>query len=407
MGAISTCRLCKHKDLTQILSLGVQSFTGIFRKDLTEVPKGPLDLMKCMNCDLVQLKHSADPAVLFGETYGYRSGLNKSMVEHLGAMADELRLAFFMNYQTLGRNDLVIDIGSNDGTFLENFSECERMGIDPLITKFKQFYEPSIKLIPDFFKADKVLEITAGKKAKLVSSIAMLYDLEDPCAFAKDVAKILHEKGIWFFEQSYLPTMLKNVAFDTICHEHLEYYALKQIKMIVEQAGLVINKAWLTETNGGSIAVTASRGEESYISSELQKLEAPLSKMATYETFAKEVDRVRIELKMLMANLIGQGKKVFGYGASTKGNVILQYCGFTNKHLPVIAEVNEDKIGAFTPGTGIQIVSEDTARKMRPDYFLVLPYHFKENIRQRERQFVKEGGQLIFPLPRKPSIVKS
>lgn len=396
MNKIQSCRLCHGKEFTLILDLGLQSYTGVFRKDLLPVVEGPLELVKCKECDLVQLAHHQDPFMLYGESYGYRSGLNSSMVKHLSHWASQL-----MIYTFLEPNDIVLDIGSNDGTFLGFFpTQCSLWGIDPTAMKFRRHYKPGINIIPEFFWASTVLEATEGRKAKIVSSVAMLYDLEDPMEFARDIAQVLEPDGIWFFEQSYLPTMLEKGSYDTICHEHLEYYSIKQLKKLTREAGLNILHVELTETNGGSIAIVAGRGRE--CSEKIKELEDKEKEVFSEEAFQKFAERAKqsaSELKSFLVDLKSKDKKIFGYGASTKGNVILQYSKITRELLPAILEVNDDKVGSFTPGTGIQIISEISGLTMNPEYLLVLPWHFRKSIIEREKQFLERGGKLIFPLP--------
>jgi len=256
---IDCCRICRNRDLAPILSLGQQYLTGVFPRDRhQELSYGPLELVRCSGpgaCGLVQLHHSYDHAEMYGSNYGYRSSLNASMVRHLADKVQALR-----GRVTVGESDLVIDIGSNDGTLLSNYpaGAATLVGIDPTADKFRQFYRPDIQVIADFFSADAVRERFPGRRAKLVTSIAMFYDLEAPQEFARQIAGILAADGIWHFEQSYLPAMLEANAYDTICHEHLEYYALRQIKWITDRAGLKIVDVTFNAVNGGSFAVSAS-----------------------------------------------------------------------------------------------------------------------------------------------------
>ncbi len=400
---IARCRVCEAIGLENIVSLGSQALTGVFPR-LTDKPvvKGPLTLTRCLECNLVQLLHSYEADELYGAHYGYRSGLNASMVEHLRQKIATLTALF-----PLRPNDLVIDIGSNDGTTLGFYPEnVERVGFDPSAEKFRKFYQPGIKLIADFFDASTFRKAFDQRKARIITSIAMFYDLEEPQKFVDDVTSLLADDGIWHFEQSYLPSMLKANAYDTICHEHLEYYGLNQIKRMVEGAGLKIIDVQLNETNGGSFAVTAAKKEAQFapatkaIRALLQEeTQMGLDSSAGYRQFVRFVLKHKFDLPALLHRLKTQGRKVLGYGASTKGNVLLQHCGITTHLLPFIAEVNSDKFGCKTPGSSIPIISEKEAHAMKPDYFLVLPWHFRENIVAREADFLARGGKLIFPLP--------
>jgi hypothetical protein len=401
---ITDCRLCGSKKLTPVLDLGNQALTGVFPKSREEeIPSGPLQLCKCEDCDLVQLRHNYDLGRLYGDTYGYRSGLNQSMVRHLHQKVRKIRAL-----ANLRDGDLVIDIGANDSTLLQAYPAqgLDLVGIDPSGPKFARYYPPHIRLIPDFFNAKLMERAFPGRRAKVVTSIAMFYDLERPMDFVRDIVEILDEQGVWVFEQSYLPSMLDTTSYDTVCHEHLEYYALKQIKRMTDQAGLKIVDIELNDINGGSFSVTAAKQKSGYpaASSLIERTldderRRGLDSIETYKRFAARVVEHRDRLLDLLRGLKRDGKKVLGYGASTKGNVLIQYCGLGPDLVPCIAEVNEDKFGAFTPGSKIPIVSEAQARAMKPDYFLVFPWHFRAGILQREQEFLRAGGRFIFPLP--------
>lgn len=402
---IERCRICQSSTLVAVLSLGIQCLTGVFPRTREEqVTAGPLELVLCSVCGLLQLKQSYNPPEMYGLNYGYRSGLNKSMVDHLSTKVRKLE-----SLAGLKAGDVVLDIGSNDGTLLKSYETpgLSRVGMDPTGVKFKEYYPDDIRLIADFFSSPDFLRNTANRKASLITSIAMFYDLEDPLAFVRDIADSLDENGLWHLEQSYMPTMLTATAYDTVCHEHLEYYGLRQIKTLTDQCALTILDVQLNDINGGSFAVTVAknssarhRANSDLVSQILQAEErANLSTPAPYAAFEQRVKAHRDQLVKCVRDLNAGGFKVFGYGASTKGNVLLQYCGFTPADIPYIAEVNSQKFGAFTPGTGIPIISESAAREMKPDYFLVLPWHFRENIVQREAGYLASGGKLIFPLP--------
>ena len=398
------CRLCGGNKISSLINLGVMSLTGVFPKNGAEkVPAGPLELVKCEACDLVQLAHSYDLNQLYGENYGYRSGLNGSMVRHLNSKVNAI-----VQWVDLGKGDLVIDIGSNDSTTLRAYPDrqLELVGIDPSAEKFRGYYPSDVKLVVDFFTAEKVRALVGNKKAKVVTSIAMFYDLENPLAFMRDVAEVLADDGVWVFEQSYLSAMLDTNSYDTICHEHLEYYGLKQIHLMTEKAGLKILDVEFSDVNGGSFSVTASLRsgplpenkrliEEVLAKEEARQIYSP----KRFAAFNERIGKHRTQVQDFFARAADEKTKVLGYGASTKGNVLLQYCGITAKELPCIAEVNDDKYGAFTPGTQIPIISEAEAKQSGVDAFFVLPWHFRASILQRERAFLKSGGAFVFPLP--------
>lgn len=400
---IEKCRISGSTNLITVLSLGEQYLTGVFPKSPDEtITKGPIDLVWCPDSGLLQMKHSYSLDEMYGDNYGYRSGLNNSMVKHLQQKIHTLEQMVKPNGK-----DLVIDIGSNDATSLKAYTgKFQKVGIDPTGKKFKQYYTEDITLIPDFFSAAKFKANFPDRKAKIITSIAMFYDLEDPMAFVKDIETVLADDGVWHFEQSYMPSMLRTNSYDTICHEHLEFYSFKVIKNMLESCSIRVVDVQMNKINGGSFAVTACKKNGPYksnlpIINEIlrQEEDMGLDTPEPYLHFADRVFQHRKNLTELVDSLIADGKKIIGYGASTKGNVLLQFCGFTTRQIPCIAEVNEDKFGSFTPGTNIPIVSEKEAKAMNPDYFLVLPWHFKHSILDREREFVASGGKFIFPLP--------
>jgi hypothetical protein len=401
---IERCRVAKTLNLVPVLSLGNQSLTGVFPKSSSEdVTEGPLELVWCPDSGLLQLKHTYDPSEMYGDSYGYRSGLNQSMVDHLTNKVRYLeRLVSFTS------DDVVLDIGSNDCTTLKAYEhkDIQRVGIDPTGKKFAEYYPDHVKLVPDFFSADAYKSVMS-KPAKIITSIAMFYDLDDPVAFAKQIEQCLADDGVWHFEQSYLPSMLRLNSYDTICHEHLEYYSLGVVEKILSAAGLKVVDVIMNNTNGGSFAVTATKVgnttrkvNHAVIQWLLQQEDRMgINTPRPYREFEERVYRHRDDLVRLIRALVADGKTVLGYGASTKGNVVLQFCGLTATDIPAIAEVNPEKFGRVTPGTHIPIVSETEARAMKPDYFLVLPWHFKDSILRREREYLAEGGNFIFPFP--------
>lgn len=400
---IEKCRVSGSTHLVKVLSLGEQELTGVFPRSRHEkVTSGPLELVWCPTSGLLQLSHSYDAAEMYGANYGYRSGLNQTMVRHLSAKTHHLERLYAPR-----ASDVILDIGSNDGTLLKSYKTAglQRIGIDPTAAKFRTFYGDDIALVPDFFSAE-TYRWTGAKPAKVVTSIAMFYDLDDPVQFAREIHEVLADDGVWHFEQSYMPSMLRLCSYDTICHEHLEYYSLGVVAGILDRADFVIIDVQMNAVNGGSFAVTAAkrgcglpanRVVTDWILAQEERL--GLGTPKPYRDFEERVFKHREDLRRLLHALTGDGKKIIGYGASTKGNVVLQFCGITEKEVIAIAEVNEDKFGACTPGTHIPIISEAEARAMKPDYFLVLPWHFKEAIVQREQAFLAAGGRMIFPFP--------
>lgn len=406
---INKCRICGNKNLEVVIDLGKQALTGLFPLENEIIPKGPLKLVRCVkikgkgSCGLLQLQHNYNLSILYGDNYGYRSGLNKSMVNHLYSIVEKIKKRIIIK-----KGDLIIDIASNDGTLLKgyNLKGLVLVGIDPTIKKFKEFYPSYIRTIPDFFSA-KTIKAKYSKKAKVITSIAMFYDLENPTEFMKEVKEVLADDGIWILEQSYMPRMLDNTSYDTICHEHIEYYSLQQIKWMTDRVGLRILDVELNDTNGASFCITLAKDNSPYkadssVVNKILKEEEmrEISNKKVYSQFGKNVKKHRKELRKFLDLMRKKRKKILGYGASTKGNVILQYCNITKKDIPFIGDVNEYKYGRYTPGTKIPIISEKEAKDMNPDYFMVLPWHFKKNIIEREKKYLKNGGHLFFPLPK-------
>ncbi len=406
---IEACRVCGNRNLETVLKLGSQALTGVFpRADAPDVAEGPLELCFCPECTLVQMKYSYDPTKMFSAAYGYRSGLNQSMVRHLDS-----KVACLTRLAGLKAGDWVLDIGSNDGTLLGLYKVdgLNRVGMDPTAGTFRSYYDKGIIRIEDFFSGKKYRDAADGHDASLVTSISMFYDLEAPVDFARDIEGILAEDGIWHLEQSYLPAMLRTNSFDTICHEHAEYYSVHSIQAILQRAGLKILNVSFNDINGGSFAVTACKEASN------RPVNAPLltwiltneERMGLHTSapvleLGKRIADKTAMLRDLLSRLAHADQRVLGYGASTKGNVTLQYSRITPKLIPAIAEINPDKFGHVTPGTRIPIISEIQAKAMKPDYFLVLPWHFRNDILAREETYLRSGGHFIFPLP-EPEVV--
>ena len=396
---IKSCRSCKSKKLVKLYSLGNQYFTGIFPSNKhSKIPRGNLGMLICNNCKLLQLDENFDSNEMYGDNYGYMSSLNKSMISHLYLKALNLKKKY-----NLKSKKSVLDIGSNDGTFLAFFNKnFSLFGCDPTIKKFGKFYRKDIIKIQNFFSSNLFKNI----KFDLITSISMFYDLPDPLKFAKEINSILKKDGVWHIELSYMPMMIKNRSYDTICHEHLEYYSLKSLKYLLTKAGLKITNLSFNQINGGSIEVDVVKKSSKYkeckdlINWVLESEHVnQYNEIKKHKSFYNECLNHKKLLKKLLVTLKKQNKKVVGYGASTKGNVLLQFCGINSKIINNIAEVNKYKFNRYTPGSKIKIVSEKSVRLKKPDYMLVLPWHFKDYIVKRERNFLKNGGKLIFPLP--------
>jgi len=406
---IEKCRICNNTHLDTVLDLGNQYVSGIFPKEIDhEMYNGPLKLVKCNEvsggCGHVQLEHTFDLPTMYGDEYGYRSGLNSSMVQHLKEKSEKIR-----DFVELKEKDLVIDIAGNDGTFLGFFPTNLRLiSIDPTSKKFGKYFKDHVSYIADFFTEKTFRTFFGTDTAKLITSFSMFYDLEYPCQFAKEINSILDpEEGIWVLEQSYMPEMLRANSFDTVCHEHLSYYGMRQLKYIMDHAGLKIINFEFNDVNGGSISMmVANKGSKYEEATQMlndllqEELDLKLNTTEPWDDFQVRIDECKDKFWQLINSCKENGLKVAALGASTKGNVTLQTWGITTNDLEVIGDVNPDKDGSFTPGTWIPIKSEDSVIN-EYDVFVIFPWHFK-NFFINKSKF--KGKKLLFPLPN-PEIV--
>ena len=405
MSKIKCCRSCESKNLANLFTLGNQNYTGIFPKYKNQkIPKGELRLFLCKKCTLVQLSENFNLKKMYGNNYGYRTGLNSSMVNHI-----EKKIKYLKKKVKINEGDIIMDIGSNDGTLLKcfNHNKNELIAVDPTISKFKKYYPKEIKKIANFFSKQNLNKTLKKRKVKLITSIAMFYDLPNPISFVKDIYNLLDDEGIWHLEQSYSGHMLKNLSYDTICHEHLEYYSLKSIKYIFDRCNLKIIDIKFNKINGGSFAISVAKKESSMKTNKIlikkilnDEKKNKINTTTKYKNFFKKIYNEKIKLINLLSNLNHNKKIIIGYGASTKGNVILQFCNFKNNLIKYICDVNKDKKNCYTPGTKIKIISESFAKKLNPDYYFVLPWHFKKFIIDKEKFLLKNGTKFIFPLPK-------
>jgi hypothetical protein len=397
---ITRCRICPGTSFQEVINLGNMAMTGVFpNKNEVDPPTGILRLVRCLACNLVQLDRNFDASVMYGDTYGYMSSLNPSMKAHLVKKAKTLVSKYGI------RNGLVLDIGSNDGTSLNTYHELgfKTVGIDPLIRRFEEKYPKETLQLAEFFGSE--LAETIANSADLVTSIAMFYDLEDPNDFVAGIVKSLKSDGLWHFEQSYLPFMLNTNSFDTICHEHLEYYSLSVIKKMLEKHNLKIIDIEFNSINGGSVAVTAAKEESAHTPSNLvawalsNEMKLGLDTEKPYCDFRDRVMQIKESLIELVDSIQQDGLTLVALGASTKGNVLLQYCGFSKKQIAYIGEVNPNKFGSRTPGSNIDIISEEDLLSKKPDFILLLPWHFKDFLMKRILQSPSCDSRVILPLP--------
>lgn len=405
-----TCRVCGSPALKKVIDLGEQHLQGSFVKPGKENPplrRIPMELVRCDPtadegaCGLLQMAHSVPPEILYS-AYWYRSGTNRTMREHLRGIAEEAR-------QLTGKESgWTLDIGCNDGVLLHCYpGSWVKYGIDP--SDITGEITGDIKVIQSLFPSERLLAEIGEQRFDVVTSIAMFYDLESPVEFVHQVKRVLAPDGVWIFEMSYMPTMLAQNSYDTICHEHLEYYSLAVIERILGQTGMKLVRATLNDINGGSIRCVATHADNfSYDRPEdlrdlsilrQQEFDIELDTDRPYRDFQSRIDLHREQLTRLIKDLKREGKRIHIYGASTKGNTILQWCNLDFTLIDFAAERNPDKYGAHTLGTNIRIISEAESRAMKPDFYLVLPWHFRDEIIERERETMAAGTQLIFPLP--------
>ena len=407
-----TCRLCGSRALTPVVSLGDQYIGGAFAKPDCTPPvqrRIPLDLVRCDPaldqdaCGLVQMRHSVPPRVLYA-SYWYRSGVNQTMRDHLAGIAHTAE-----EIAGLKAGDLVLDIGCNDGTLLKSYRTAgiKRLGIDPS-NVVAHARAAGLQVVNDFFSASALRSVYPEQKPKVITSIAMFYDLENPHAFVADIKDSLDEAGVWVVELSYLPSMLEINSFDTICHEHLEYYSLAPTERLLAEHGLEVIDVTLNGSNGGSFRVAAGHAgkikpsdaaRERVQQLRLREFEQAYDTDAPYALFRKNIAKIRNDIRAFLKKAKAQKKLVHGYGASTKGNTTLQFCGVTPDLLPAIADRNPDKWGTRTVGTDIPIISEEASRKLKPDFYLALPWHFIAEFKKREHEFLKRGGKFVMPMP--------
>jgi SAM-dependent methyltransferase len=406
----NTCRACGSPALTKVIDLGEQHVQGVFIKPGSALPpmrRIPMVLVRCdptrdeNACGLLQTSCTVPPEILYA-TYWYRSGTNRTMRNHLAGIAREAA-------DLVGKPDArVLDIGCNDGTLLAAYpASFTKFGVDP--SNAIEEVGPDIVAVQDRFPSAELLHRLDGRPLDAITAIAMFYDLTDPIGFVRSVKEILAPGGVWIFEMSYMPSMLRTTSYDTICHEHLEYYSLAVLEHVLARGGMRLFDATLNDINGGSIRCYATHADNFDLRSDtfrdrLERLrrdefEMELDTDRPYRAFQEAAEAHRDELSRLVKELKRGGSRIHVYGASTKGNTILQFCGLDSSVIDYAADRNPDKYGARTIGTDIPIISEDESRAMRPDHYLVLPWHFRSEFVERERATLDAGTAMIFPLP--------
>ena len=396
------CRNCNSLKLKRIVNMGKQPISSIFYRSIKKkLHKYSLDLFICKVCTLVQFKKSTPIKEMYGLNYGYQSNLSQSMIKHLE------KKFLFLKKNFLKRKSSILDIGSNDGTFLNLFGKNSFLvGIDPSIKKFYKNYKKNIITINNYFSFKNIKKNIFNKnqesKFDLISSFAIFYDIEDPNSFCSDINKLLKKDGIWVVEFSYLPLMLKNLTFDQICHEHVTYYSLTVFNEIIKNNNLKIVNIKLNEINGGSIEIICSKKDSKFKEKKkkLEKIFKDENKInfKSFKNFENQIKKSNNLFKTFIKKI--KSKKIEGYGASTKGNIVLNHFKITNKIVPFICDANKFKKGRFTPGTNIKIITKEKMRLNNPDYLLVLIWPFRSEVIKEEINYIKKGGSLVFLLPR-------
>lgn len=394
------CRNCKSKKFKKIVALGDQCISSVFPDKKKKFNKKyPLDLYKCIKCDLVQLSKIPPLKDMYGQTYGYRTSLSPLMINHMKQKFLNIKR---LNFLKKGSN--ILDIGSNDGTFLNFFSKekINCYGMDPSAKKFLKHYNKKINVIVDFFSKKNFENKFKDKKFELITSFAMFYDIEDPNSFCKDISSLLSINGYWILEFSYLPLLLKNLTYDQICHEHVTYYSLNTFIKVISKNNLRLVDFSFNEINGGSIEIICCK-KNSKIKSKKNKITKQLkfeSKIDTdaYKRFNNRIENTKKTINTFL-ELNNKNNKIIGYGASTKGNIVLNHCEINSKKLKYICDANPYKFNRYTPGSLIKIISKKKMRALKPKYLLVLIWSFRSEVILQELKFIKSGGKLIFHLP--------
>ena len=398
---LKKCRNCRSHDLKKLFSLGNQSFTGKFIKKSENVKKAFINLAICRKCKLVQLKNKYNLKYMYGPDYGYRTGINKTMTNHVRDVTK-----YLSKISKLKNNDHVLDIASNDGTLLNFYNKkIVTFGIDPILKKYKNHYNRIDFFSNDFFSKKIVLSKTK-KKFKIITALSVFYDLTDPNKFLRDVHDLLHDDGFFFLEFADLASLIEFNMFDTICHEHAEYYSTQVLINMFNKNNLKLITINQTNINGRSkqYLLTKSNSKIRVNEKKIKKIidhekKLKLDDYSTYKKFFRKINVLKNKLNIFINKQIKLNKIIHGYGASTKGNTLLQFYKTNHKKIEYIADRNPDKFGLKTPGTNIEIVSEEVSRSYNPDYYLVLPWHFKDEILRREKKIRKKGTKFIFPLP--------
>ena len=398
---LKSCRSCDSKQLIKIISLGNQ-YLSDFTKSNRKPRSFPLRVVVCKKCHLVQLDYTTPSKYLYTERYGYKSGINQTMQEELKEIAEQSLSKIKKTKEKI----VAVDVGANDGTLLKNYpKKVYKVSVEPIKKLAKESKKYSDLVINDFFNYETINNKKKNLKADIITIISCFYDMEEPNKFIEDVLKILKEEGIVVIQQNYLVSMLEQNAFDNIVHEHLEYYSLLSLNNLLNKHGLEVFDLELRSLNGGSFRTYIAYKGKRKISKSVMDLvkkekRLGLDKKKIYKSFAKRITDNKKNLVDFIKNKVKNGKTVYLYGASTRGNTLLQFLKLNNKLITFAVERNPEKWGKRISSVGIPIISEEKARKDKPDYMLVLPWFFKEEFLKREKTYLDKGGHFIFPLPK-------
>lgn len=398
---VNKCRACNSSELKDILSLGNQ-YLSDFTSGNKKPEKFPLNIVLCGKCSLLQLKHNVPQSLLYTERYGYKSGMNSTMQKELKEIADKA----IKKLKIENKNIVAVDIGANDGTLLSYYpDQVFKIGIEPIKKFAKECLLKANIAINDFFNYKSYFKKMKTKKAHIITAISCFYDIEKPNLFLADVKKILHEDGVLVIQQNYLVGMLEQNAFDNIVHEHLEYYSLLSLENLLNRHNLEVFDVEESDINGGSFRTYICNEDKRKISKSVIDMRAKEEKInlknkKIYRDFTQKVEYNRDKIYKLILKLVNNNKKIFVYGASTRGNTLLQYYRLDNKLIKAAVERNSEKWGKNISSVGIPIISEEQAREEKPDYMLVLPWFFKEEFLKREKKYLRNGGHFIFSLPK-------
>ena len=399
---IKSCRNCNSKRIKSVLKLGKIAFTGKFPRKNQNIKKANIEILICQNCKLVQLANNYSLKYLYGKDYGYRTGINKTMTDHMKKVSKYLSAKV-----KLKPGDAVLDIASNDGTLLNFYkNNTIRFGVDPVLKKYLKNYKKVNYILPDFFDYKKI-KLKLKKKFKIITALSVFYDLQNPHKFLDGLSKLISKDGVILLEFADLYSIVKNKMFDTFCHEHLEYYSTIVLNTMLKKHNLELIDIKENSINGGSKQFFIAKTNSNY-KKNIKKIDyfldlekkTNLNSENTFYILKKNIDNLKKHLLNKINKIIKNQETIHGYGASTKGNVLLQYFGINNKHIKFIADRNPLKKNLYTPGTKIKIITEKYSRKLCPDFYLVLPWHFKKEILIREKRNLKKKTKFIFPLPK-------